>query len=81
VSRPPFARAYGPWAVVAGGSAGLGAAFATEIAHSGVHLVVVARRPESLEPGHGIAAQAAGSLPASSSPPGSWSASGWRGRR
>jgi uncharacterized protein len=32
VSRAPFARTYGPWAVVAGGSEGLGAAFATEIA-------------------------------------------------
>jgi uncharacterized protein len=49
VSRPPFARKYGPWAVVAGGSEGLGAAFATEIARRGVHLVLVARRPEPLE--------------------------------
>jgi uncharacterized protein len=49
VSRPPFARSYGPWAVVAGGSEGLGAAFAAEIARRGVHQVLVARRPELLE--------------------------------
>jgi len=49
VSRPPFARSYGPWAVVAGGSEGLGAAFAAEIARRGVHQVLVARRPEPLE--------------------------------
>jgi short-subunit dehydrogenase len=34
---------------VAGGSEGLGAAFATEIARRGVHLVLVARRAEPLE--------------------------------
>ena len=49
MSRPPFARSYGPWAVVAGGSEGLGAAFAGEIARRGVHQVLVARRPEPLE--------------------------------
>lgn len=49
MSRPPFARSYGPWAVVAGGSEGIGAAFAGEIARRGVHLVLVARRPGPLE--------------------------------
>ena len=49
MSRPPFARSYGPWAVVAGGSEGLGAAFADQIARRGVHQVLVARRPEPLE--------------------------------
>jgi hypothetical protein len=49
VSRRPFGQAYGPWAIVAGGSAGLGAAFATEIARRGAHLLLVARRPEPLE--------------------------------
>lgn len=49
MSRLPFARSYGPWAVVAGGSEGLGAAFAGEIARRGVHLVLVARRPQPLE--------------------------------
>jgi short-subunit dehydrogenase len=49
VSRLPFAQTYGPWAVVAGGSEGLGAAFAAGIAQRGVNLVLVARRPEPLE--------------------------------
>jgi short-subunit dehydrogenase len=49
VSRLPFAQAYGPWAIVAGGSEGIGAAFADQIARRGVHLVLVARRPEPLE--------------------------------
>jgi hypothetical protein len=48
VSRPAFAASYGPWAVVAGGSEGLGAAFAAEIARRGVNLVLVARREEPL---------------------------------
>jgi uncharacterized protein len=45
----PFAQAYGPWAIVAGGSEGIGAAFADQVARRGVHLVLVARRPEPLE--------------------------------
>jgi uncharacterized protein len=40
---------YGPWAVVAGGSEGLGAAFAELIAARGVNLLLVARRPDVLE--------------------------------
>lgn len=43
-----FATRYGPWAVVAGASEGLGAAFATELARRGCSLVLVARRPEPL---------------------------------
>lgn len=38
-----FASRYGPWAVVAGGSAGIGLAFAEEVAARGVDVVVVAR--------------------------------------
>jgi short-subunit dehydrogenase len=49
VTRRPFAQYYGPWALVAGGSEGLGAAFADEIARRGVNLILVARRPEQLE--------------------------------
>lgn len=49
MSGRPFAPTYGPWAVVAGGSEGLGAAFADEIARRGVNLLLVARRPEPLE--------------------------------
>jgi uncharacterized protein len=48
VSARPFAAAYGPWALVAGGSEGLGAAFAHELARRGLHLVLVARRPGPL---------------------------------
>ena len=40
---------YGQWAVVAGASEGLGAAFATELAKRGMQLVLVARRAELLE--------------------------------
>ncbi len=40
---------YGPWAVIAGGSEGVGAEFARLLAESGVNLVLVARKPEPLE--------------------------------
>ncbi|ANI39710.1 SDR family NAD(P)-dependent oxidoreductase [Mycolicibacterium vaccae] len=40
---------YGPWAVVAGGSEGVGAEFADLLARAGVNLVLVARKPEPLE--------------------------------
>jgi uncharacterized protein len=39
---------YGPWAVVAGASEGIGAAFAEALAGHGINLVLVARRPEPL---------------------------------
>jgi short-subunit dehydrogenase len=44
-----FAKRYGPWALVAGGSDGLGAAFAEELAGKGLNLLLVARRPGPLE--------------------------------
>lgn len=50
-------RKYGPWAVIAGGSEGVGAEFARLLAESGVDLVLVARRAEPLE---GIAARCRG---------------------
>ncbi|MFD0899701.1 SDR family NAD(P)-dependent oxidoreductase [Actinomadura sediminis] len=39
---------YGPWAVVAGGSEGVGAAFAHRLADAGVNLVLIARKPGPL---------------------------------
>lgn len=57
--KPPgtpskFASTYGPWAVVAGASEGLGAAFATALAARGLNLLLLARRTAPLE---GIAEQ------------------------
>lgn len=40
---------YGPWAVIAGGSEGVGASFARLLAESGINLVLVARKPGPLE--------------------------------
>ena len=40
---------YGPWAVVAGASDGIGAAFAEELARHGVNVVLVARRQALLD--------------------------------
>lgn len=40
---------YGPWALIAGGSEGVGAAFATQLAQAGINLVLIARKPEPLE--------------------------------
>ena len=45
----PFREKYGPYALVAGGSYGLGEAFATALAKRGLNLVLVAREKEKLE--------------------------------
>lgn len=43
------ATAYGPWAVIAGGSEGVGAEFARQLAEAGLNLVLIARRQGPLE--------------------------------
>ena len=42
-------QTYGPWAVIAGGSEGVGAELATQLAADGFHLVLLARKPVPLE--------------------------------
>ena len=49
MSDEAFVRRYGTWAVVAGASEGLGAAWAEALAARGLNLVLFARRPEVLE--------------------------------
>ncbi|MFN4135088.1 MAG: SDR family NAD(P)-dependent oxidoreductase [Novosphingobium meiothermophilum] len=43
-----LAERYGPWALIAGGSEGVGAAFAGRLAAQGINLVLVARNPQTL---------------------------------
>ena len=45
----PFPDRFGRWALVAGASEGLGAAFAEGLARRGCHVVAIARRAEPLE--------------------------------
>jgi uncharacterized protein len=47
--RAAFAARYGPWALVAGASEGLGAAYACALAARGLSVVLVARRRPQLE--------------------------------
>ncbi len=44
-----FKTTYGPWALVAGASEGLGAAFAKALSSRGLNLVLIARRQDKLE--------------------------------
>src|SRR5438874_3021080 len=47
---PPIdAEKYGPWAVIAGGSEGIGSALAGYLAEAGINIVLVARKVEPLE--------------------------------
>jgi uncharacterized protein len=59
-----FAEQYGPWALVVGASAGIGAAVADEAARRGINVLTVARRAPLLEESairmradHGVAVQ------------------------
>lgn len=51
---------YGPWAVIAGGSEGVGAEFACQLASAGLNLVLIARKSQPLKTaadtcrGHGV---------------------------
>lgn len=49
MSIDPFVARYGPWALIAGASEGLGAAWSRALAARGLKLVLLARRPELLE--------------------------------
>jgi len=46
---PDFLTKYGPWALVIGGSEGIGASFARKLAERGLNLVLVARKVGPLE--------------------------------
>ncbi len=46
---PEFHQKYGPWAVVAGASEGIGQWYAHVLAERGINLLTLARRPEPLE--------------------------------
>jgi len=43
------AEQYGPWALIAGGSEGIGASLARRFAAAGINLVLLARKPEPLQ--------------------------------
>jgi uncharacterized protein len=44
-----FLEKYGPWAVIAGGSDGIGAAFARELANRGLNIILIARSHDTLD--------------------------------
>ena len=44
-----FAETYGPWAIIAGASEGVGSAFATAVAERGVNVLLLSRRQAVLD--------------------------------
>src|SRR5262245_26043227 len=48
-TRTKLAERYGPWAVVTGASDGIGREFARRLAEAGIHVALVARRPDVLD--------------------------------
>lgn len=66
MANASFREKYGPWAMIAGASEGLGAAFAEALGERGLHLVLIARRAdvlsataERLRGAHGIEVETA----------------------
>jgi uncharacterized protein len=49
VDKTDFTARYGPWAIVAGASEGIGAAYAEALAARGLNLLLIARRAELLQ--------------------------------
>jgi short-subunit dehydrogenase len=43
------AKSYGPWAIIAGASEGIGVSFAHQLGRAGINLILVARQKNLLE--------------------------------
>jgi short-subunit dehydrogenase len=49
ITKNKFTETYGPWALIAGASDGLGESFARYLANQGINLVLIARRKQNLD--------------------------------